>query len=313
MIRLGKKLPALKIIYYEHGASWFIRNDNRMRQLRKRVSGVICNSFAAKRMLELRWGDWGDGRIKVCLNAVRPECLPPVPKIKRLPQGRPFRLGLAGRVESFKGMPLALHALAELKRRGIQCELAIAGEGKELQELRDLSRNLALDNQVSFLGVVQHMSTFYDNIDCFLCPSLREPFGLVCAEAMAHGCPVIATKVDGLPEVVLHGETGFCLEASLPLEEYPAFGGITDDMPELIYNPVSDRLEPPRLLDPDLIADTVAALLCHASQYERMSRAASVLAREVFDYERHARDVLNTMIAFCLRDKRPQEGNGHPG
>jgi hypothetical protein len=86
-----------------------------------------------------------------------------------------------------------------------------------------------------------------------------------------------------------------------------------DEVPGLIYNPVSDRLESPKLLDPRLIADAVVGLLHHASQYERMSRAASVLAREVFDYERHARDVLNTMIAFCLRDKRPQEGNGHPG
>lgn len=305
MITVGKKFPTLKIIYYEHGASWFVQNAKRMRQLRERVSGVICNSLAAKRMLELRWGDWGDGRIEVCLNAVRPDCLPFAPKTKRLPHGRPFRLGLAGRVVSLKGMPLALHALAELRSRGIPCELAVAGEGKALQELRTLSRKLALDNHVSFLGVVEDMSTFYDTIDCFLCPSLREPFGLVCVEAMAHGCPVIATKVDGLPEVVLHGKTGFCLEPSLPLEDYPALGGATDDVPEFIYNPVSDRLEPPRLLDPHLIADTVEGLLHHASRYNAISRAASVLARERFDYERHAQDVLNTMIAFYHRDKRP--------
>jgi glycosyltransferase involved in cell wall biosynthesis len=201
-------------------------------------------------------------------------------------------------------MPLALHALAELKRRGIACELAVAGEGKELQKLRTLSRQLALDNHVSFLGVVEDMSTFYDNIDCFLCPSLREPFGLVCAEAMAHGCPVIATKVDGLPEVVLHGETGFCLDASLPLQDYPAFGGATDDVPELIYNPVSDSLEPPKLVDPRLIADAVARLLDPGAQYETMSRQASVLAREKFDYKRHAHDVLETIIAFYERDRR---------
>lgn len=301
LITLGKRVPALKIIYYEHGASWFFTSDVRMRRLRDRVSGVICNSFAAKRMLELKWGDWGDGRIKVCLNAVRPDCLPPVPKMKLLPQGRPFRLGLAGRVESLKGMPLALHALAELKKRGISCELAVAGEGKELQKLRTLSRNLTLGNQVSFLGVVQNMSTFYEAIDCFLCPSLREPFGLVCAEAMAHGCPVIAATVDGLPEVVLHGETGFCLEATLPLEDYPAFGGAMDDVPGLIYNPVSDRLEPPKLLDPRLIADAVAELVHHASQYETMSQAASLRARERFDHQRHAQDVLEAMIAFCKR------------
>ena len=288
----------VRTVYYEHGASWFEKKESKMKEFLKSVSGIICNSFAAKRMLELKWDIERSTRIEVCLNAVRPDCVPSSYQTKKMPQDRPFRLGTAGRLSPHKGLPLVIHALLELRKRGFPCELSVAGTGKELEKLRLLSRELEVEKNVEFLGFVDDMSAFFSRIDCFVCPSLREPFGLVCAEAMAHGCPVIATKVDGLPEVVQDLETGFCIAPSLSLEEYTKFGGDLNGLPEYVYNPVTDRLEDPKILDPHSIADAVETLYSDPNMYERMSYSANQIALDKFDYNDHAAQILETLMRF---------------
>ena len=56
---------------------------------------------------------------------------------------------------------------------------------------------------------------FYANAELFCCPSVYEPFGIINLEAMACGVPVIGTKTGGIPEIVVHGETGLLV----PLEK----------------------------------------------------------------------------------------------
>lgn len=50
---------------------------------------------------------------------------------------------------------------------------------------------------------------FYSHASVFVCPSIYEPFGIINLEAMACGCPVVASAVGGIPEVVVHGHTGY--------------------------------------------------------------------------------------------------------
>lgn len=285
-----------KVVYYEHGAAWFKKDEVQMKNLLKGISGIICNSFAAKRMLELKWGIGKNTEFRVCLNAIRPDCLPPSHQTKTLSHDRPLRLGSAGRLISVKGIPIAIHAVSELKGRGLPCQLLVAGTGKEFESLKSLTWGLELEKEVMFLGLVPDMSDFFSHIDCFICPSIREPFGNVCAEAMAHGCPVIATRVDGLPEVVQDSETGFCLVPSLPMEDYSVFGGNIDEIPPYVYNPATDRIEAPKLLDPKAIADTIEMLCSNPPMYRQMSSFAMLVAKEKFDYKDHALHVLKTLL-----------------
>jgi glycosyltransferase involved in cell wall biosynthesis len=91
----------------------------------------------------------------------------------------------------------------------------------------DLTRN------VSFLGAVAHSQVpeLLENVDIFVMPSIREEFGVAAVEAQAMEIPVVATKVGGVPEVVLDGETGILVapgnieqlaQAVLTLIENPA-------------------------------------------------------------------------------------------
>jgi glycosyltransferase involved in cell wall biosynthesis len=51
----------------------------------------------------------------------------------------------------------------------------------------------------------------YSHAGVFVCPSIYEPFGIINLEAMACGCAVVASAVGGIPEVVVHGETGYLI------------------------------------------------------------------------------------------------------
>ncbi|MFN2628974.1 MAG: glycosyltransferase, partial [Gaiellaceae bacterium] len=81
------------------------------------------------------------------------------------------------------------------------------------------------------LGVVPHgeLLRLYGNASVVACPSHREGFGVVCAEAMAHGRPVVAGAVGGLLDLVLDGETGLLVEARDPTALRRALGRLLGD------------------------------------------------------------------------------------
>lgn len=263
-----------RVMYYEHGGAWRSHDDNVAVQLLPNAHTILCNSMAARRMLELRWGVPA-GRARVHLNPLRPEVKPSRTLPKKVPSNGAVRLGIAGRLVSVKGFPIALHALSLLKDRLPHAELWIAGDGPDRKSLAALAKRLQIDAQVRFLGHVTDMTAFFDTIDLFLCPSLREPLGNVCIESAACGCPVISSHVDGLPEIVREGETGVTVRPTLPLADYARLGGDTRHAPAHVYNPESDRLSPPAAIVPEALADSVYGLLTEKpSQYSRLSSSA---------------------------------------
>ena len=84
----------------------------------------------------------------------------------------------------------------------------IAGEGPEQAALKDLSRSLGLADRVRFLGFVKDMPELYQGLDLLLLTSHFEGTPLTVLEAMAMGVPVVASRVDGVLEVVEDGRDG---------------------------------------------------------------------------------------------------------
>lgn len=115
-------------------------------------------------------------------------------------------LGAVGRLVPEKGLPFLFSALAELRTSGRQMRAVLVGDGPDREALAQLSRNLDLD--VHFLGVRRDLPELYPGFDIFCLPSLEEGSPQVLLEAMACGCPAVATTVGGVPEVITKSAQG---------------------------------------------------------------------------------------------------------
>jgi len=87
--------------------------------------------------------------------------------------------------------------------------LVLVGDGPERSGVEALVHELGLHESVSFLGKQESLVELIQCSKLFILPSKNESFGLAALEAMSCGIPVIASKAEGIPEVVLHGEVGF--------------------------------------------------------------------------------------------------------
>ncbi len=119
-------------------------------------------------------------------------------------------------------------------RERIPAKLLLIGEGPERPFVQELVRELKLGPDVHFLGEQDQLEPIFFCADLFLLPSEQESFGLTALEAMNCRVPVIATGIGGLPEVIVHGESGYLF----PVGDV---AGMADGAVGLLTDP--DRLE----------------------------------------------------------------------
>ena len=93
--------------------------------------------------------------------------------------------------------------------KDVPSKLLFVGEGPDRPTAESLSRELNICDDVRFVGKQEQMEEILAIGDLFLLTSEYESFGLAALEAMAAGGPVISTNAGGLPEINIHGETGF--------------------------------------------------------------------------------------------------------
>lgn len=125
---------------------------------------------------------------------------------------RTWRLGLIALMRPRKGVEVALEAMAKLKRQGIPVTLDLIG-GFETSAyeaaIREQISELELDDVVALKGFTRDVPAAVRELDALLLPSLfGEGMPMVVLEALAAGVPVVATRVEGTPEVVRHGLEG---------------------------------------------------------------------------------------------------------
>ncbi|MHA2054464.1 MAG: glycosyltransferase [Candidatus Hodarchaeales archaeon] len=137
-----------------------------------------------------------------------------------------IRIGIAKHLEDQYGVHVLIEAFKLLLKKHDNIRLLIAGTGGKEMRYKQLVEKYKLGDKIEFVGEIEYaeMPAFLNSLDIATMPSINdnESFGVAALEASATGLPVVATRVGGIPEVVLHGESGFLAEKKNPdqLAEY---------------------------------------------------------------------------------------------
>ena len=143
-------------------------------------------------------------------------------------KGSPI-IGIAARLTKQKGHSVLLNAFSELLSDWPNAQLLIAGDGEELPTLELLSNKLNLTEHVQFLGPIRNVREFLSVLDVFAHPSIFEGLGIAVIEAMSMGLAIVATKVDGLAELITDGVEGSLVEPNNPIALSKAMKRILSD------------------------------------------------------------------------------------
>jgi len=119
-----------------------------------------------------------------------------------------------------KRAPDCIRILAEV-RKHVSAHLVMAGDGPDSVSCEHLARELKVERHVSFVGKQDHVERLIPLAHVALAPGELESFGLASLEAMACGVVPVATRVGGVPELIVHGQDGF-LEAPGDVEAQTA-------------------------------------------------------------------------------------------
>lgn len=125
-------------------------------------------------------------------------------------------IGACARFSDLKGLDVFINALALLKRKGVLFKGKIAGDGKLKKQYLGLIKQHGLQHDVTLLGWVNDKQTFYESLDVFCHPTLKESFGLVVVESMMNSVPMVLSQVSGPLEIIGKSECAILVPPSDP-------------------------------------------------------------------------------------------------
>jgi glycosyltransferase involved in cell wall biosynthesis len=178
-----------------------------------RCRGFLAYGSAARDYLVSLGADPED--IHIAWNTVDTDRFLAVPVACGPAPGEPLRLLTVGYLERGKRIDLALRAVAEAVRAGVDVELEVAGDGSERASLEQLARHLGIAARVRFPGYVDYdaLPARYETAHAFVFPTEYDIWGLVLVEAMAAGRPCIASiRAGATRDLVVAGVTGYTVD-----------------------------------------------------------------------------------------------------
>jgi glycogen(starch) synthase len=201
-------------------------------------------------------------RSSVIYNGLAPPAIAPAPL-----SFEPTRLLCIGRLVPLKGFEIAVEALAVLARRYPRVEMIVAGEGRARPGMERAVHAAGLSEKVRFVGWVrpEEVPELINSATIVVMPSRTEGLPQVAIQAAQMGRPVVGSRIAGLAEVVVDGETGV-----------------------LVVDPTGSSL-----------ADAIGFLIEHQDEARRLGAAAQRRARSLFDWEPYldAHDSLYRILA----------------
>ena len=166
-------------------------------------------------------------------------------------------VGIVGRLFPIKNHRLFLDAAALVSAEEPASRFVVVGDGVLRQELDQYARDLSIRDMVIFTGWRRDLPRIYADLDVLVVSSDNEGTPVSAIESMASGCPVVATRVGGIPDVISDGDTGYLVPAG----------------------------------DADALASRILSLLRDDQEVSRLRAAARAFARDRYNLQRLISDI----------------------
>ena len=134
-----------------------------------------------------------------------------------------INLGVISRLDKDKSISTLVHLASKLKKEKFNFHLYIIGTGPEINNIKKLTKDLCLDNEITITGYVENTKEYLLNIfDIYLFPSLLEGLPYSILEAMKYSLPIITTPAGGITEAIKNMENGLIVDKNSILSFYNA-------------------------------------------------------------------------------------------
>lgn len=173
--------------------------------------------------------------------------------------GGSFIIGAIGRISNEKGYEDLIESVRMLRDKGHDVKAIIIGEGTLLNELQDKVSQLDLHNHVLFPGYMENAKNYFRYFNVFVISSLTEGMPITLLEAMHAGVPVVATRVGGIPDMIVNEKSGYLVP---PKEPY----AIASAIEHIINNP-----------------ETIAPLVKNAGERLLQRYSSEIMAKKYMD------------------------------
>jgi len=283
---LLKLLPSQKIIFHERGSAWNSDSSNNRYFLKNAEISekIISNSNATRHFLNLKFNIPID-KISVIYNGID---LKNKKSSSRF--SKKFSVGYLGRFETQKGLSSLISAAKLLP----EMNFYFGGYGPWESYLNEHSID---QKNIFVVGKIKDSFSFLSKIDILIVPSIREPFGNVIVEAGLCNKAVIASNVDGIPEIINSKEVGYLITPTEDINyNLKPLGSLS--YPEKVYYPDVNKLGKPKELDPKYLAKTIRKLSEDKVLKDKMGKNLNKRVTHLFSLENYFKNLENFYLGI---------------
>lgn len=267
------------IIFHERGSAWnSTKKDIKFYKSNADKSKIIiANSFASKSLLVKKFKINKDKIVVIHNGFLHKNKNLIFSKIKRY--SKKFSVGYLGRLDTPKGVHIFINSAKKL----LDYDFFIVGRGVLEKELKALAKNY---KNIKFLASTQYPLDFISKMDLMVVPSIREPLGNVIIESGFCKKPVIASNVDGIPEIIKNGFNGVLIDPKKKISFNPKNNNAIP-FPEFVINPVTQELEKPKEIDFEILCKKIVHLEKNPDLREKYSQNLNNTVKEKFNIENY--------------------------
>lgn len=232
-VRIGARAArraGIKAIFARQGVQNLSNRKKYIKPFTQYIDGIITNTDSIKHTYE-SYGWFPGNFIHVIYNGVEFDHATETSDLRKqfqIPENAPIIFS-AGRLDRQKGFDLLIEVAAMARQNKQNWHFIVAGEGKQKNSLLTQARELGVAGSFHLAGFTNKVTGMIRESDVFVLPSRYEGMPNALLEAMACGKANIATNVNGAPELVKNGVTGFLVETENPVMIYEKLCEVIND------------------------------------------------------------------------------------